>query len=585
MKNHGMNPYLPSWEYVPDGEPHVFGKRVYVYGSHDRFAGYAFCQNDYVCWSAPVDDLTDWQYEGIIYTRAEAAHNEDGRECLYAPDVTRGPDGRYYLYYALNETSAISVAVCDTPAGKYTYYGDVHYPDGTTLGARPGDEQQFDPGVLTEGKTTWLYSGFCPPMMPGRTGALCYRLAPDMLTVEQTYPAVVPGAQTAKGTGFEGHAFFEASSIRKVGDKYYFIYSSELSHELCYAVSDSPCRGFVYGGTLVDNADLGLCDTARYFTGNNHGSIEQINGRWYVFYHRHTNSSLFCRQGMVEPIEILPDGRIPQVEITTSGPNGAPLPAVELRELPAYAACNLYMTQPPQVNAEAGQNPFPYITQDGADVMPESESKPEAYICNLTPGTVVGFKYLNFQNVTKVSVKTRGMCYYGGFDVLLTADGEPIGTVSAARGNEWTWQTTELAIPDGILPKKQHPCINRPELERIWKDTEKILAEHAFVHDHKFPSLQAIMDYRKSLSQQMETLTAQRAEVVKQMRRKDAPPELADRRARLTCKIAELRKEDKIAEGAIKRIQRTRESNRIDQENRNQNTNYRNRRRNRSRQR
>ena len=120
----------------------------------------------------------------------------------------------------------------------------------------------------------------------------------------------------------------------------------------------------------------------------------------------------------------------------------------------------------------------------------------------------------------------------------------------------------------GILPKKQQPHINRPELERIWKDTEKILAEHAFVHDHKFPSLQAIVDYRKGLSRRMETLAAQRAEIVKQMRRKDAPPELADRRARLTCKIAELRKEDKIAEGAIKRIQRTRESNRIDRENR-----------------
>ena len=120
----------------------------------------------------------------------------------------------------------------------------------------------------------------------------------------------------------------------------------------------------------------------------------------------------------------------------------------------------------------------------------------------------------------------------------------------------------------GILPKKQQPRINRPELERIWKDTERILAEHAFVHDHKFPSLQAIVDYRKGLSQQMETLAAQRAEVVKQMRRKDAPPELADQRMALTCKIAELRKEDKIAEGAIKRIQRTRESNRIDRENR-----------------
>ena len=82
------------------------------------------------------------------------------------------------------------------------------------------------------------------------------------------------------------------------------------------------------------------------------------------------------------------------------------------------------------------------------------------------------------------------------------------------------------------------------------------------------------MDYRKSLSQQMETLAAQRAEIVKQMRRKDAPPELADQRMALTCKIAELRKEDRIAEGAIKRIQRTRESNRIDRENQEQRTNH-----------
>ena len=100
---------------------------------------------------------------------------------------------------------------------------------------------------------------------------------------------------------------------------------------------------------------------------------------------------------------------------------------------------------------------------------------------------------------------------------------------------------------------------------------------------NEFPSLQAIVDYRKGLSRQIDALAAQRAETVKQMRRKDAPPELADRRAVLTCKIAELRKEDKIAEGAIKRIQRTRESNRIDQEN--QYTNNKNRRRNRSRQR
>ena len=137
----------------------------------------------------------------------------------------------------------------------------------------------------------------------------------------------------------------------------------------------------------------------------------------------------------------------------------------------------------------------------------------------------------------------------------------------------------------GILPKKQQPRINRPELERIWKNINKVLAEYAFVHDHKFPSLQAIVDYRKGLSRQIDALAAQRAEIVKQMRRKDASPKLADRRAMLTCKIAELRKEDKIAEGAIKRIQRTRESNRIDQENRNQHTNNKTRSRDSSRQR
>ena len=49
MKKQAFNPYLPSWEYIPDGEPYVFGDRVYVYGSHDYFNGYVFCMGDYVC--------------------------------------------------------------------------------------------------------------------------------------------------------------------------------------------------------------------------------------------------------------------------------------------------------------------------------------------------------------------------------------------------------------------------------------------------------------------------------------------------------------------------------------------------------
>jgi hypothetical protein len=56
VKKQALNPYLPEWEYVPDGEPRVFGGRLYVFGSHDRFDGDRYCMNDYVSWSAPVDD-------------------------------------------------------------------------------------------------------------------------------------------------------------------------------------------------------------------------------------------------------------------------------------------------------------------------------------------------------------------------------------------------------------------------------------------------------------------------------------------------------------------------------------------------
>ena len=125
MKKQAFNPYLPSWEYIPDGEPYVFDGRVYVYGSHDFWNGYVFCMGDYVCWSAPVDDLGNWRYEGVIYPRNADPLNKEGKMCLYAPDVTVGPDGRYYLYYVLDKVGVISVAVCDTPAGKYEFYGYV----------------------------------------------------------------------------------------------------------------------------------------------------------------------------------------------------------------------------------------------------------------------------------------------------------------------------------------------------------------------------------------------------------------------------------------------------------------------------
>ena len=84
-----FNPYLPSYEYIPDGEPHIFDGRVYIYGSHDKFGGDDYCVNDYVCWSAPVEDLSDWQYEGVIYRKSQHPY-KIGKEHLFAPDMTKG---------------------------------------------------------------------------------------------------------------------------------------------------------------------------------------------------------------------------------------------------------------------------------------------------------------------------------------------------------------------------------------------------------------------------------------------------------------------------------------------------------------
>ena len=186
-KKQAFNPYLPSYEYIPDGEPHVFEGRIYIYGSHDRFNGSHFCLNDYISYSAPLDDLTDWRYEGVIYRKEQDPRNQNipadakivqrdpsvdfgpgtlnapGVHSMYAPDVVCGPDGRYYLYYCLDVLSAIAVAVCDTPAGKYEFLGYVKHPDGTVLGAAEDDYFQFDPGIFVDDDgQVYLYSGFAP---------------------------------------------------------------------------------------------------------------------------------------------------------------------------------------------------------------------------------------------------------------------------------------------------------------------------------------------------------------------------------------------------------------------------------------
>ena len=453
MKKQALNPYLPSWEYIPDGEPHVFEGRVYVYGSHDCFNGYAYCLNDYVCYSAPVDDLGDWRYEGVIYEKTQDPLNKDGRCALYAPDVTQGPDGRYYIYYVLDKFAIVSVAVCDEPAGKYEFYGYVHYQDGTNLGEREGDEPQFDPAVITEGDKTYLYTGFAAYGDKTRSGAMAIVLDTDMLTVIEDVAFIVPSQAYGAGTQFEGHEFFEAPSIRKYGDTYYFVYSASSMHELAYATSKHPTKDFKFGGVIISNCNYNItsdkpAEMKTYYGGNNHGGMVDVGGQWYIFYHRHTNGTNFCRQTCAEPIEILADGSIPQVEHTSCGLNGGPL--IGKFEYPTYIACNLFSktkkNNHPMHHESWMDGDFARITQDGRDGDEEI-----GYIQNMRDGTVAGFKYFEFKGVKKIKIKTRA--YGKGYMEVKTAwDGEALASIPVDYSNIWIEGVVDINIPDGVYP-------------------------------------------------------------------------------------------------------------------------------------
>lgn len=404
MKYQAVNPYLPGWEHVPDGEPHVFGDRLYIYGSHDRSHGTTFCMEDYVCWSAPVEDLSDWRCEGVIWKKTDDPDNRGPVGYMYAPDVARGPDGRYYLYYFYcnngKKTYSIKVAVCDKPAGQYQYYGEVKLK-------KTGQFLPFDPGVLVDDDgRVWLYYGSA--MQMGKSifkvkGGAVVELAPDMKTVISGPKLTVPNMMHQKDTSFEGHAFFEASSMRKINGKYYFIYSSMLSHELCYAISNRPDGPFTYGGTIISNGDIGFNGRAKKDavapTGNNHGSIERVGNQWYVFYHRHTQGTSYSRQGCAEKITIAPDGSIPQVEITSCGLNGGPLKAEG--RYPMDICCYL----------------------SGGKLCIDEElcmREPVSFLSNMTKGAAAGIKSFAFTGKTTLCIHWRASLKGAGMMETLT---------------------------------------------------------------------------------------------------------------------------------------------------------------------
>lgn len=472
MKKQVFNPFLPLYEYIPDGEPHVFGDRVYLFGSHDKEGGETFCMLDYTVYSAPVSNLSDWRCEGVTYSAKQDPLYSEKRPYMYAPDVVRGNDGRYYLYYCLSGEfghggyhGPISVAVCDTPAGKYEYLGFVRNPDGTPMQTYVC----FDPGVLNDNGTIRIYYGTQYPYeeepdfaqneahiqeemeMFGKPreeilgtpesvmGACMVTVGDDMLTITAKPVHIIP--YRTRGTSFEAHPFFEASSMRKVGEKYYFVYSSMQNHELCYAVSDHPDHGFVFGGTIVSNGDVGYEGRTERLnmTGTTHGSIECINGQWYVFYHRLTHKSDYSRQACAEKITILPDGSIPQVPITSCGLNGGALKAEG--SYPAPIACHITNGSMPHGSNKIFTEHFPNVTNEGDERM----------IAEISDGTYIGYKYfaLKPQNSLTLTIRCTGE---GSITVSDGMPGTQFAQIPVEKADSWTKVRTEFSCRGGDSP-------------------------------------------------------------------------------------------------------------------------------------
>ena len=447
----GANPYMPLWEHVPDGEPRVFEhngeKRVYVYGSHDTERR-EYCGRDYVVWSAPVTDLTDWTCHGVSYE----THYDS---ILYAPDVVKKGD-TYYLYAAEKRGSLIVVARSKTPWGPFVD------PVETRLG--------FDPGILVDDDgRVYAYWGGC--------AAPCYiaELEEDMASIKaDTLVANPLGHSTCPWDPVDdGHislidGFFEASSPRKVLGKYVYIFSRRYEKPvpemgvfepnngfLSYRFSGSPFGPFIGGGDISFNGGEILRDsegvgTMTYRWGNNHGSIMEVNGKWYVFYHRQTGVNEFSRQAMLEPVDVamgkdgtlyIGDIRYLNGEPVSSRPVEMTSQGAHINGLDAYAwisagyACHIH---------GSGQR---------AHIEPRYEKREDVStpVVGITSGTTVGFRYLQFGSNPPRSV-TVAVDHCRPMRVLVRLDSYR-GRVIACLVLPGTDNEKTAAVTSGVIGK------------------------------------------------------------------------------------------------------------------------------------
>ncbi|MBQ7180988.1 MAG: hypothetical protein IJR87_06820 [Bacteroidaceae bacterium] len=445
----GQNPYLPLWEHLPDGEPRVFedpdnpGRlRAYIIGSHDTHYS-EYCGNDVRMWSAPVEDVTQWRDEGPIFS-----HYVDGRwDTMYAPDLVEVRDkatGKktYWLYPHSRGWRRVAM-VCrgDRPDGPFTPVN----LDTDGRACVEGSLIDFDPSVFVENITSkkdpdyargfraYVFYGFQHSTACQLDQNTMYSKRPGTELIDpfipassadgrlldkegSTYPALMQGQNPLDFN------FFEASSIRQVGNKYVMVFSGFSGKEyglgntnsaLRYAYGDSPLGPWRAGGCLVDSRGVVPSQDGSHLVTTNaahntHGSLQEINGQWYVFYHRPPRGFANARQAMVAPVRIewdkKPVAKGGQVRITAYDPfspnnewtaraqdgneyRGAEVTSegFQIYGLPPYryysAGIACYMAGP-------GSNEW---MQDNHDVWSDHMD-----MAGLRNGGIVGYKYFGF---------------------------------------------------------------------------------------------------------------------------------------------------------------------------------------------
>ena len=422
LQGWSQNPYLPMWEYIPDGEPYVFDdpdspgkKRVYIYGSHDSMIT-GYCGRELVTWSASVDSLDRWRYDGVIFevkknSNGEYLHQEKWGDVLYAPDVAEKveTDGtKTYYLYPNNQCGGRNgmVAKSKRPDGPFEVINWNSENPNENIG-----DLRFDPAVfIDDDGRVYGYWGF--------EEAYAAELDPT------TMATVKPGTQVMKN--YINHhkepgifRFFEASSMRKIKDKYVLIYSRYTgdgefglptsNYTLAYAYSNSPLGPFVYGGTIIDGRGRDVYNLARpiataTINGNTHGSICEINGQWWVFYHRQTGLDEFSRQAMVAPIEVqVTEGIHGKVYISEGEYTSEGFATQGLNPFKRHSAgITCYYTGPkPAIHNWPNKTFFgSYVKPLRLERVPQGDpydlSVNHNPVINNTDGSTIGYKYFNF---------------------------------------------------------------------------------------------------------------------------------------------------------------------------------------------